>query len=78
MGCQRPQLEWSYLNFSYEGLIGLTGATCMLAAFPVLLFGDYFDPTKRPTKFENAAAIVCVIGLCLAVVAFLLMIRKMI
>lgn len=66
------------MNFSYEGLIGLTGATLILVGFPVLLFGDYFDPAKQPTKIETAAAIVSGIGLILAVVAFLLMISKMI
>lgn len=66
------------MNFSYEGLIGLIGATLILVGFPVLLFGDYFDPVKQPTKIETAAAIISGIGLCLAAVAFFLMVRKLI
>ena len=56
----------------------MTGAVLILAGLPVLLFGDYFDPAKQPTKVETVAAIISGIGVSLAAVAFLLMIRKMI
>jgi hypothetical protein len=77
MGAADAVFEWPQVNFSYEGLIGLAGAALILAGLPVLLFGDYFDPAKRPTKLENVAAILCAIGMCLAIVAFLLMISTM-
>ena len=56
------------MNFSFEGLMGLAGTVLIATTFPVLLFGDYFDPEKKPDKPGLVAAFMTGLGLiCLAV-----------
>lgn len=58
------------MNFSIEGFLGLTGAVLIMTGFPVLLFGDYFDPEKKPTPAALFAAFVTGLGLVCLLTAF--------
>lgn len=59
------------MNLSFEGLLGLVGAVLIAAGFPVLLFGDYSDPEKKPTKGAMLAACVTGLGLICIAIPFL-------
>jgi hypothetical protein len=58
------------MNFSTEGFIGLTGAVLIMTGFPILLFGDYFDPEKKPTPTALFAGFVTGLGLVCVLTAF--------
>jgi hypothetical protein len=60
------------MNLSTEGFIGLTGAVLIMTGFPILLFGDYFDPEKKPTPPALFAGFVTGLGLVALLTAFLL------
>jgi hypothetical protein len=65
------------MNFSTEGFIGLTGAVLIMTGFPVLLFGDYFDPEKKPTATGLFAGFVTGLGLVCLLTAFSLVGSKL-
>jgi hypothetical protein len=65
------------MNFSTEGLIGLTGAVLIMTGFPILLFGDYFDPEKKLTPIALFAGFLTGLGLLCLVTAFALVGAKM-
>lgn len=64
------------MNFITEGFIGLTGAVLIMTGFPILLFGDYFDPEKKPTPAGLFAGFVTGLGLLCALTAFSLVSSK--
>ncbi len=59
------------VNFSFEGLMGLAGTVLIATTFPILLFGDYFDPEKKPDKLGLAAAFMTGFGLVCIAIPFL-------
>ena len=60
------------MNISPEGFIGLTGVALIMTGFPVLLFGDYFDPETKPTPAGLFAGFVTGLGLVCLLTAFVL------
>lgn len=65
------------MNFSTEGIIGLSGAILIMTGFPILLFGDYFDPEKKPAPAGLFAGFVTGLGLVCLLTAFSLVGARM-